>query len=129
VLICSGLLLSNNKFCFLCAMSSIIKDHWTQKAYRPQMIHGSLGGKSILASIGTTADGIVIKKGFSKNRQEDTHEFFRFACDALQNSALAGMPKYVPPFLSQFLDSTDKVETYQKLQNILPGFTEYGVVE
>lgn len=36
-----------------------------------------------------------IKKGFSKNRQEDTHEFFRFVTDALQNTALAGYPKYV----------------------------------
>lgn len=37
---------------------------------------------------------IVIKKGFSKNKQEDTHEFFRFVTDGLQNSALAPYPKY-----------------------------------
>jgi hypothetical protein len=36
---------------------------------------------------------IDIKKGFNKNKQEDTHEFFRFVTDALQNSALAGFPK------------------------------------
>jgi ubiquitin C-terminal hydrolase len=34
-----------------------------------------------------------IKKGFSKNRQEDAHEFFRFVTDAFQNTELAGKPK------------------------------------
>jgi hypothetical protein len=34
-----------------------------------------------------------LKKGFNKNRQEDTHEFFRFVTDALQATALAGLPK------------------------------------
>jgi hypothetical protein len=43
------------------------------------------------------ADSAVIKKGFSKSRQEDTHEFFRFVTDALQNTALCGLPKYVTP--------------------------------
>lgn len=38
---------------------------------------------------------LVIKKGFNRNRQEDAHEFFRFVTDAFQNSALAGMPKWV----------------------------------
>lgn len=37
-----------------------------------------------------------IRKGFSKNRQEDTHEFFRFVTDALQNTALHGKPKELP---------------------------------
>ena len=34
-----------------------------------------------------------IKKGFSRNKQEDAHEFFRFLTDSLQATALAGQPK------------------------------------
>jgi hypothetical protein len=37
--------------------------------------------------------GVEIKKGFSRNRQEDAHEFFRFVTDAFQNTALQGLPK------------------------------------
>lgn len=42
-------------------------------------------------------DNAVVKKGFSVRKQEDTHEFFRFATDALQNQALFGLPKYACP--------------------------------
>jgi ubiquitin C-terminal hydrolase len=45
----------------------------------------------------------VIKKGFSKSRQEDTHEFFRFVTDALQNTALCGLPKYAVLFIRMSL--------------------------
>jgi len=48
----------------------------------------------ISISLWELADPSAIKKGFSRNRQEDTHEFFRFVTDALQNEALFGLPKY-----------------------------------
>ncbi|KAK4683939.1 hypothetical protein P7C73_g6269, partial [Tremellales sp. Uapishka_1] len=76
-------LLATRKFCMLCALKDLLQDHWTGKKrhYAPKAVHGSLGH---------------IKKGFNKNRQEDTHEFFRFVTDALQATALAGQPKDLP---------------------------------
>ncbi|WWC57644.1 uncharacterized protein I303_100176 [Kwoniella dejecticola CBS 10117] len=76
---------NSNQFCMLCALHDMATGtHWqsksTRHAYAPA-VHGQL--KSI-------------KKGFSKMRQEDTHEFFRFVTDALQLSALAGKPKDLP---------------------------------
>ncbi|KAL7420216.1 hypothetical protein Q5752_005183 [Cryptotrichosporon argae] len=71
-----------NKFCATCALRDQAGQHWSGKlrAYRPQ-VHRDLS---------------MIKKGFSRNRQEDTHEFFRFLTDAFQTSALAGLPKDLP---------------------------------
>ncbi|WVQ72295.1 hypothetical protein IAR50_001845 [Cryptococcus sp. DSM 104548] len=69
-------------FCMLCALKSMAEgSHWNgRKAYSPE-VHRNLS---------------QIKKGFSKNKQEDTHEFFRFVTDALQNTALANLPKDTP---------------------------------
>ncbi|WVF66606.1 hypothetical protein IAT40_001346 [Kwoniella sp. CBS 6097] len=67
-----------NLFCMLCHLNDMAAgDHWSgnRKRYAPS-VHKELR---------------YIKKGFSKNRQEDTHEFFRFVTDGLQNTALAGM--------------------------------------
>ena len=38
---------------------------------------------------------IAIAKHLRKGRQEDTHEFLRYAIDALQKSCLAGYPPFV----------------------------------
>ncbi|ODN89679.1 ubiquitin carboxyl-terminal hydrolase Ubp16 [Cryptococcus wingfieldii CBS 7118] len=69
-------------FCMLCTLKTMAEgSHWNgRKAYSPE-VHRSLS---------------QIKKGFSKNKQEDTHEFFRFVTDALQNTALANLPKDTP---------------------------------
>ncbi|WVN88496.1 uncharacterized protein L203_103707 [Cryptococcus depauperatus CBS 7841] len=66
-------------FCMLCTLKNMAESfHWSGKrAYSPE-VHRSLS---------------QIKKGFNKNRQEDTHEFFRFVTDALQNTATARLPK------------------------------------
>ncbi|OXG35231.1 ubiquitin carboxyl-terminal hydrolase Ubp16 [Cryptococcus neoformans Ze90-1] len=74
--------IKKKNFCMLCSLKHMAEgSHWSgRKAYAPG-IHRSLS---------------QIKKGFSKNRQEDTHEFFRFVTDALQNTALAKLPKDIP---------------------------------
>lgn len=78
----------------LCALRQIaVADHWAGKkrAYRPLPVHNHLGRAFSCRDSPLTA--AEIKKGFSRHRQEDTHEFFRFVTDALQNTALAGKPK------------------------------------
>ncbi|KAL1407132.1 hypothetical protein Q8F55_006546 [Vanrija albida] len=80
---------TKTKFCMLCALRQVaVAEHWAGKkrAYRPVPVHNHLG---------------QIKKGFSRHRQEDTHEFFRFVTDALQNTALAGKPKDLPEKLKR----------------------------
>ncbi|WVR03142.1 hypothetical protein IAU60_000132 [Kwoniella sp. DSM 27419] len=71
-----------NLFCMLCQLRDMAAgQHWERaKRYAPS-VHGNLKH---------------IKKGFSKNKQEDTHEFFRFVTDGLQATALAGYPKDTP---------------------------------
>lgn len=75
--------------------------------YQPKLVHNNLFRElaSSFVRIRYELMKPVIKKGFSKTRQEDTHEFFRFACDALQNSALAGFPKCVPFLLPSWLNT------------------------
>lgn len=71
------------------------------------MAPGYQDARKVARMAGRRADSSVIKKGFSKNRQEDTQEFFRFAVDALQNQALFGTPKWVFSSLSltlQFIE-------------------------
>ncbi|WVQ85376.1 hypothetical protein IAT38_007541 [Cryptococcus sp. DSM 104549] len=67
-------------FCMLCVLKGMAEgSHWGgRKSYAPTEAHRNLA---------------QLKKGFSKNRQEDTHEFFRFVTDALQNTALSKLPK------------------------------------
>ncbi|WVW81323.1 hypothetical protein I302_103314 [Kwoniella bestiolae CBS 10118] len=71
-----------HRFCMLCQLRNMAEgSHWSgRRAYAPQ-IHSQLR---------------EIKKGFSKSKQEDTHEFFRFVTDALQLTALAGTKKDLP---------------------------------
>lgn len=81
----------------LCSLKHMAEgSHWSgRKAYAPG-IHRSLSRKSSESNLLYHGLNLVeIKKGFSKNRQEDTHEFFRFVTDALQNTALAKLPKSV----------------------------------
>lgn len=69
----------------------------------------------------------MIKKGFSKSRQEDTHEFFRFVTDALQNTALCGLPKYAHDLESQA--KADIIGTFQLSSSTRPGYTRLGEVK
>ncbi|KAJ7487742.1 hypothetical protein B0H11DRAFT_1720627, partial [Mycena galericulata] len=43
----------------------------------------------------------VIAKHMRKGRQEDSHEFLRYAIDALQKSCLAGQPPKIDPLLAE----------------------------
>ncbi|CAD6585737.1 MAG: hypothetical protein TREMPRED_004229 [Tremellales sp. Tagirdzhanova-0007] len=67
-------------FCMLCLLRDMAVDHhWSgAKSYQPIEAHKNLGH---------------IKKGFSRNQQEDAHEFFRFVTDGLQTTALARQPR------------------------------------
>lgn len=70
-------------FCMLCELRKCVAKHW-----------GGAAGKRYVPEVQSKLGRI--RKGFSKNRQEDTHEFFRFVTDALQNTALLGKPKTLP---------------------------------
>ncbi|WWC67264.1 uncharacterized protein I206_101172 [Kwoniella pini CBS 10737] len=73
---------SRHLFCMLCSLKGMATgSHWGKRRTYAPSVHSDLKN---------------IKKGFSKMRQEDTHEFFRFVTDALQLSALAGKPKDLP---------------------------------
>ena len=89
----------------LCLLRDLVVDqHWMgKKAYPPKDIHSNLSSEWPTCSQGSSADiPPDIKKGFNKNRQEDTHEFFRFVTDGLQNTALAPYPKYASPLQLRF---------------------------
>ena len=53
-----------------------------------------------------TASLIDIAKTMRKGRQEDSHEFLRYAVDALQKSCLAGHPPYVTTLIFQTMINT-----------------------
>ena len=73
----------------------------------------------------TQSDDEEVHKGFSKTRQEDTHEFFRFVTDALQNTALAGLPKSAAP--TSQLNQAEQPETCPNGSSRPPSFTASGV--
>ncbi|KAK6904757.1 hypothetical protein I204_06641 [Kwoniella mangroviensis CBS 8886] len=73
---------SQRRFCMLCQLRNMATgSHWGGRSYYAPTVHSHLKD---------------IKKGFSRNKQEDTHEFFRFVTDALQLTALAGTKKDLP---------------------------------
>ncbi|CAA7260068.1 unnamed protein product [Cyclocybe aegerita] len=66
----------NSGFCMSCALRSVAVKAYTSKSpFPPSQITSNL---------------LVIAKHMRKGRQEDTHEFIRYAIDALQKSCLAG---------------------------------------
>ncbi len=85
-------------FCMLCVLSRMAnKEHWSGKSkYHPDEVHRNLSRTSLHPTklLDAEDSNVEIKKAFNKNRQEDTHEFFRFVTDGLQNSALASYPRY-----------------------------------
>ncbi|KAF9057931.1 hypothetical protein BJ165DRAFT_1521265 [Panaeolus papilionaceus] len=67
-----------SEFCMSCNLRSVaIKAHKSQNAFLPSQITSHLQ---------------VIAKHMRRGRQEDSHEFLRYAIDALQKSCLAGYP-------------------------------------
>ena len=87
--------LSGNSFCMLCVLRQMAGPHWSGTNHiATPLAHKHLPGEIHDFTLERLIEVplIDIKKGFNKNKQEDTHEFFRFVTDALQNSALAAVP-------------------------------------
>ncbi|KAF8195626.1 hypothetical protein K438DRAFT_1718824 [Mycena galopus ATCC 62051] len=59
------------------------------------------GGRSAFIPTAITTKLQVIAKHMRKGRQEDSHEFLRYAIDALQKSCLAGQPSKIDPLLAE----------------------------
>ena len=71
-----------------------------------------------------------IAKHMRRGRQEDSHEFLRYAIDALQKACLAGHPPYVPgSHITHLPHSNDSPITAKLIINSprQPGSTRYSV--
>lgn len=84
-------------FCMACSLKVVaIRSHLSGKPSSPSVISGKLHGTLTNLIIHAPADATpVIAKNMRKGRQEDSHEFLRYAIEALQKSSLAGHPPYV----------------------------------
>ena len=83
-----------------CILRSVaLQAHNNQSAFSPSLITNNL--QSIVFRVFLALPVcyllfyIAIAKHLRKGRQEDTHEFLRYAIDALQKSCLAGYPPFV----------------------------------
>ncbi|KAL0949256.1 hypothetical protein HGRIS_009334 [Hohenbuehelia grisea] len=74
-------------FCMACALrETTLKAHTIKRAITPTPITSKLN---------------TIAKHLRRGRQEDSHEFLRYAIDALQKSCLFGLPPKVDPKLAE----------------------------
>lgn len=74
-------------FCMSCCLRLVMLDsHQKKHSFTPYVIVSKLH---------------VIAKHMRKGRQEDSHEFLRYAIDALQKSCLAGYPQKIDPKLAE----------------------------
>ncbi|KAH9927232.1 cysteine proteinase [Fomitopsis serialis] len=74
-------------FCMACNMRTVMfESHQKQRPFAPYPITTKLQ---------------VIAKHMRRGRQEDSHEFLRYAIDALQKSCLAGHPPKMDPKLAE----------------------------
>ncbi|KAJ7490338.1 cysteine proteinase [Mycena galericulata] len=74
-------------FCMACNLRKVATQaHGSRTAFVPSAVSGKLQ---------------VIAKHMRKGRQEDSHEFLRYAIDALQKSCLAGQPPKIDPLLAE----------------------------
>ena len=71
---------------------------------------------------------VVIAKHMRKGRQEDTHEFLRYAIDGLQKSCLAGHPSFVFAFLDTNLKLIFYIANWTLKLQRRPGCTNCLVV-
>ncbi|KAG6830330.1 hypothetical protein H0H92_001265 [Tricholoma furcatifolium] len=78
---------SDKGFCMSCSMKAVtIDSHKGTRAFSPTPITNKLQ---------------VIAKHLRRGRQEDSHEFLRYAIDALQKSCLVGQPPKVDPKIAE----------------------------
>ncbi|KIK67789.1 hypothetical protein GYMLUDRAFT_36569 [Collybiopsis luxurians FD-317 M1] len=78
---------SRNKFCMSCALRTVaIQSHSSRAPFSPNAITGRLQ---------------AIAKHMRRGRQEDSHEFLRYAIDGLQRSCLAGFPPKIDHKLAE----------------------------
>ncbi|KAF5393139.1 hypothetical protein D9757_001305 [Collybiopsis confluens] len=78
---------SKNKFCMSCSLRAVaIQSHSSRTPFSPNAITSRLQ---------------VIAKHMRRGRQEDSHEFLRYAIDALQKSCLEGYPPKIDPKLAE----------------------------
>ncbi|KAJ4479262.1 cysteine proteinase [Lentinula aciculospora] len=76
-----------NNFCMTCSLRTVaMQSHRSNNAFSPSQISGKLQ---------------VIAKHMRRGRQEDSHEFLRYAIDALQKSCLAGQPPKIDHELAE----------------------------
>ncbi|KAJ7180346.1 Usp36 protein [Mycena crocata] len=74
-------------FCMACNLRKVATQaHTNHSAFAPSLITNKLQ---------------AIAKHMRKGRQEDSHEFLRYAIDALQKSCLAGQPPKLDPVLAE----------------------------
>ncbi|KZT71453.1 cysteine proteinase [Daedalea quercina L-15889] len=74
-------------YCMTCNLRTVmIESHHKQRSFAPYVISTKLQ---------------VIAKHMRRGRQEDSHEFLRYAIDALQKSCLAGHPPKMEPKLAE----------------------------
>ncbi|KAJ3930181.1 MAG: cysteine proteinase [Lentinula lateritia] len=77
----------SKNFCMTCSLRTVaIQSHKSNSAFSPNQITGKLQ---------------VIAKHMRRGRQEDSHEFLRYAIDALQKSCLAGQPPKIDHKLAE----------------------------
>ncbi|KAF5333602.1 hypothetical protein D9611_002504 [Ephemerocybe angulata] len=77
----------NDKFCMTCSLRDVARQaHSGKRAFAPTSITNRLQ---------------TIAKHMRKGRQEDTHEFLRYAIDALQKACLFGHPPKIDPKLAE----------------------------
>ncbi|EIM85714.1 cysteine proteinase [Stereum hirsutum FP-91666 SS1] len=75
-------------FCMSCCLRGVLlNSHFTrQRSFTPAQVTNNLS---------------AIAKHLRRGRQEDSHEFLRYAIDALQKSCLAGYPPKLDPKLAE----------------------------
>ncbi|CCM00658.1 uncharacterized protein FIBRA_02696 [Fibroporia radiculosa] len=74
-------------YCMACGLRSVMFDsHQKHRQFSPSQI---------------TSNMHVIAKHMRRGRQEDSHEFLRYAIDALQKACLAGYPPKLDPKLAE----------------------------
>ncbi|TFK68203.1 cysteine proteinase [Pluteus cervinus] len=74
-------------FCMICSLRQVtVTAHTNRAAFSPTPVSSKLQ---------------IIAKHMRKGRQEDSHEFLRYAIDALQKACLAGYPPKIDPKLAE----------------------------
>ncbi|KAJ6628937.1 hypothetical protein B0H10DRAFT_2209362 [Mycena sp. CBHHK59/15] len=76
-----------NGFCMACSLRKVASQAYMgNTAFTPNAVSSKLQ---------------TIAKHMRRGRQEDSHEFLRYAIDALQKSCLAGLPPKIDPLLAE----------------------------